>query len=83
MADSGINETERYKKALEWVRSINIPGKPHGLPDQKEFTKMVAELPEAGYQEYDEFEEQHHDIPEEYELAYMEVMLERAKEEVG
>jgi hypothetical protein len=74
-----ISDTDRYRKALEWVRSLNIAGKPHGLPDQKEFTKMVAELPEAGYEDYDEFSEQHHDIPEEYELAYMQVKLERAR----
>lgn len=79
MAEQKISETERYKEALQWVRSINIPGVPYGLPDQKEFTRMVAERPEAGYEDYDAHEEQHHDIPEEYELAYMQVKLERAK----
>jgi hypothetical protein len=78
MADKKLHETKRYKKALEWVRSINIPGKPHGLPDQKEFTRMVAERPGV-YEEYDPHTEQQHDMPEEYELAYMQVKLERAK----
>lgn len=82
MAKKKKTDTARYRKALEWVKSIDIPDKPHGLPDQKEFTRMVAELPGAGYENYDEFEEQQHDIPEEYELAYMEVMLERIKDKV-
>lgn len=78
MPGQDITGSDRYKEILEWVRTINVPGEPYGLPDQKAFSLMVAERPGA-YDGYDPHEEQMHDIPEEYELAYMQVKLERLK----
>jgi len=78
MPDAHITDTDRYREILEWVRSIDMEGEPFGLPDQKAFSLMVAERPGA-YNGYEPHEEQLHDIPEEYELAYMQVKLERLK----
>lgn len=72
--------SDSYMKTLEWVRTIDIPDRPHRLPDQNEFMRMVSERPRTGFEDFDIFGERKRGVSKEYELAYMEVMLERSRE---
>lgn len=70
----------RYEKALAWARGLRDPESPLKFPDHETYLKLAAQNADIDVAQYSPEENQFHELPEEYELAYLTVKLERQKE---
>jgi hypothetical protein len=74
-----IQDTARYRKALAWARALRAPGRPLEFPELAEYVRLAAEAAPFDIPDEADSEAVFHGIPEEFELAYLQVKLERLK----
>lgn len=74
-----IQDTERFRKALAWARGLRLPGRPLEFPELAEYIRLAAQAAPFAIPDEADTEALFHGIPEEYELAYLQVKLERLK----
>ncbi|WP_027183259.1 hypothetical protein [Desulfovibrio inopinatus] len=68
-----------YQRALEWARELDEPGFPNNFPDVTRYVELAAQNADIDVDAFDADENLFHALPEEYELAYQQVKLERQK----
>ncbi len=74
-----ILDEAAYERALDWARGLNEPGFPNNFPDIARYVELAAQEADIDVDSFDPDENLFHVLPEEYELAYQQVKLERQK----
>lgn len=77
-----MSGTKKYDAALAWARGLHVQGAPLDFPEPAEYAQLAAEKADIDVADYDPDVNRFHDLPEEYELAYLTVRLERLKEKI-
>jgi len=77
-----MRESKHYDAALAWARGLHAPGTPLDFPEPAQYVRLAAEEADIDVAAYDPDANLFHDLPEEYELAYLTVRLERLKEKI-
>jgi hypothetical protein len=75
-------KTDSFKKAVNWARGLHDPDSPIDFPDLAHYVQLAAKNADIDVDAHNPDENLFHELPEEYELAYLTVKLERMKERI-